>query len=332
MATTVLGAFNEFMRDIVNLDPSVTNDGRSSRDWLVDDQILKFPNNDYQFPLIHSDRKIFFGSFSRRTKIRELDDIDIMILLHAEKSTYNEIGDTVYLNVASDAQRLKYYTHDYSTNLNSRKIINKFVSSLSSVYQYRYADSNRRGEAATLKLTTKPWNFDIIPAFITQNNEQEKSYFLIPDGSGNWKKTDPRIDKSRTTEINKKHDGKVLNIIRAIKYWQRKRGVPAVSSYLLETMLLNYYENSIFVSQYIEYEIPSVLDHLANAILGSISDHKGIQGDINYLNLESRWEFYTAAKRDYEIATIAKAYDAVNPEYAINKWREVFGINFPKHG
>lgn len=332
MATTVLGAFNEFMRDIVNLDPAVTNDGRRSRDWLVNDQILKIPNIDEKFPLIYSDEKIFFGSFSRRTKIRELDDIDIMILLHAEKSTYTEIGNTVYLNIDSDAQRLKYYTHDYSTHLNSRKIINKFVSSLSGVHQYRNAETNRRGEAATLKLTTKPWNFDIVPAFITQANENGKSFYLIPDGSGHWKKTDPRIDKSRTTEINKKHGGKILNIIRVIKFWQRKRGVPAVNSYLLETMLLNYYEELIYVSQYIEYEIPAVLDYLANTILGSVSDHKGIQGDINHLDFDTRWAFYSAAKRDYEISAIAKEYDAINPEYAISKWREVFGINFPTYG
>lgn len=35
MATTVNNAFNEFMKDIVNLDPNKTSTARSSRDNLI---------------------------------------------------------------------------------------------------------------------------------------------------------------------------------------------------------------------------------------------------------------------------------------------------------
>ena len=66
--------------------------------------------------------------------------------------------------------------------------------------------------------------------------------YLIPDGNGYWKKTDPRIDKERTTRINQNHDGNILQIIRILKYWNRRATMPTMSSYLLETMILNYYE------------------------------------------------------------------------------------------
>ena len=35
MATTVIAAFNEFMKDTVNLKKADTDDARASRDWLI---------------------------------------------------------------------------------------------------------------------------------------------------------------------------------------------------------------------------------------------------------------------------------------------------------
>lgn len=65
MATTVIAAFNEFMKDTVNLKKADTDDARASRDWLIGkmndfEKDDKFP---VSFPAIH----IAFGSFARRT-------------------------------------------------------------------------------------------------------------------------------------------------------------------------------------------------------------------------------------------------------------------------
>lgn len=51
MATTVIAAFNEFMKDTVNLKKADTDDARASRDWLIgkindfekDDESWTFP-------------------------------------------------------------------------------------------------------------------------------------------------------------------------------------------------------------------------------------------------------------------------------------------------
>lgn len=81
MATTVNNAFSEFLKDKVNLDSNESKIARSSRDWLIE-QIHKFDSEE-GFPTLYNDKDIFFGSFARRTKLRELDDIDIMIALSA---------------------------------------------------------------------------------------------------------------------------------------------------------------------------------------------------------------------------------------------------------
>jgi hypothetical protein len=98
MASTVISAFNEFLSDIVNLDSDVSKQARSSRDWLVD-QIKALSDKNDEFPALYSEKDIFYGSFARRTKIRELDDLDMVICLKALGTTYWEFGGTVYLNV-----------------------------------------------------------------------------------------------------------------------------------------------------------------------------------------------------------------------------------------
>ena len=92
MAKTVNEAFNEFLRESINLDYDETQLARNSRNWLLT-QIHSFPIKDLSFPRLFPEKDIFFGSFARRTKKRELDDVDIMIALHAERGYYYENAD-----------------------------------------------------------------------------------------------------------------------------------------------------------------------------------------------------------------------------------------------
>ncbi|MDF4613050.1 hypothetical protein P3434_18440 [Vibrio parahaemolyticus] len=85
MPTTVNSAFNQFMADNVNIDSKKTTTARSSRDYLKG-QVKGL--TDF-FPL-YSDKDINFGSFARRTKIRPLDDIDMIFTLSANGYTWEE--------------------------------------------------------------------------------------------------------------------------------------------------------------------------------------------------------------------------------------------------
>ena len=82
MATTVNSAFQEFMKNIVNLDPDIVSSARDSRDNLLDN-IDEFNGEDGFFKL-YKDANVHFGSFARKTKPRELNDIDLMIGISAE--------------------------------------------------------------------------------------------------------------------------------------------------------------------------------------------------------------------------------------------------------
>lgn len=286
MATTVIAAFNEFMKDTVNLKKADTDDARASRDWLIGkmndfEKDDKFP---VSFPAIH----IAFGSFARRTKIRPLDDIDLMFGLTGQGATYTILSDRITVTSSGEGSRLHSYRHSGADTVCSVRILNAFKNRLQDIAQYAQADIRRNQEAVTLKLVSKDWNFDIVPCFITSEDAFGRTYYLIPDGNGHWKFTDPRKDRDRVTTINVQNNGNVLNVIRAVKYWQRRPTMPSMSSYLLETLILDYYAGRTSCSSFVDMELEALFRHLGQSVRYSVNDPKGIQGDINSLSAEAR--------------------------------------------
>lgn len=326
MATTVNNAFEEFMRDSVNLIPEKTSIARRSRDNLINN-INGFSEDD-DFFSIYSNQNLKYGSFARKTKIRELDDIDLMICLSAEGvRTYAEYPDCIYM-FGSDADRRNGLITSGTDYLNSTKIINRFIKKLSALSDYSKAELHKNQEAVTLQLKSYTWNFDIIPCFYT-----DREFYLIPDGAGNWKKTDPRIDSNRITEVNQKHNGKLLELIRLVKYWNNRKVTLKIGSYLLECMILEIYENMPATNKWwIDLEFKDVLYRLSEAIKYDVNDPKGMQGNINNFDFYDRIKISNALCKAHEKAAEAANYERQgNQKKAIETWGDILGLEFPEY-
>lgn len=331
MATTVNNAFKEFMRDKVNLDPDKTKTARKSRDNLIDN-IHSLGSNEDFFNLYH-DIDIAFGSFARKTKIRPLDDIDIMIGINGDGSTYYDSGYEVKIYVNDDNSPQKSCCNDNTNILNSTKVINKFIKELKNLNDYKKAETHKNGAAATLQLKSYEWNFDIVPCFRTTKESDGRDYYLIPDGKGNWQKTDPRKDRDKVTTLNQKHNGLMLETIRLVKYWNRRPTMPLMPSYALECLLLQYFDSVDSVSDYIDLRFRDVLYYIKDNIWYSINDPKEIQGDLNTLTYDEKLKISNKAESDYEKAkeAISAETDDKDHEKAIKKWAEIFGSEFPEY-
>lgn len=327
MAKTVNSAFVEFNKNIVNLDSTKTTKAISSRDWLWN-QLNNLQNKDKDFPLKYNLKHRKFGSFARKTKIRELDDIDMMFCLTADNAFYNydKSTDTYYIKTPNAGSRLQNLSDDGV--LNSRKVVNIFVSALSDIEHYKKADIHRRQEAATLQLTSYEWNFDIVPCFYTSNG-----FFLIPDGNGNWKATNPDIDQNRVTNTNQKHNGKILQIIRTLKFWNRHAKIPTMSSYLLENFILNYFSKDQIYDD-LSINLNNFWCDFASSVYTPVQDPKGFQGNLNTLSKEDKDKISQKASDACGISYKAYQLEFEESDYkgAINKWREIFGSQFPNFG
>ena len=157
---------------------------------------------------------------------------------------------------------------------------------------------------------------------------------MIPDGSGNWKKTDPRIDNERITDINQKHNGKLLELIRLAKYWNNRKVTIRIGSYLLECMILQKYENKeASENWWIDLEFRDLLNYLSSAILSDVDDPKGIQGTLNSVWWDDICNISDALTNAYNKAVEASNMELndKNQKGAITKWGEVLGSDFPEY-
>ena len=332
MATTVNKAFDEFMRDIVNLDSDVVSEARKSRDNLLDN-ISEFDDKDGFFDLCDS-FNVHFGSFARKTKCRELDDVDLMIGIAANGATYrsDDPWDEVRITASTTNAAQKDCTREDGT-LNSTQVSNKFKKKLESVREYSRSEIRRYGEAITLNLKSKEWSFDIVPCFHTEKESDGRSYYLIPNGNGNWKKTAPDKDKEHVTRTNQCKDGRVLELIRLCKKWNRVKNAKTLPSYLLETMIVNFADSRTELSQWIDLRFRDALSYIANHIMNPVYDMKEIQGDINNLSQDDKQCLRQKAQADYDKACEAWEQEkAGNHKEAIKKWGEIFGNDFPTYG
>lgn len=212
-------------------------------------------------------------------------------------------------------------------------MINCFIKFLSQVHQYRNAEINRNQEAAVLNLNSYDWKFDIVPCFQSEADSSGKTFYMIPDGKGNWKKTDPRIDRDRVSRINQANSGNVLIVIRLVKFWNKRRNVTTVPSYLLENIVLNYYATRTSCSAWVDIEFLNILEYLIDAIYNSVFDPKGIQGNLNTLSLDQKNKISQIATTHLAAGRKARQYETDNNHHMSTLyWYDVFGDDFPRWG
>ena len=226
-------------------------------------------------------------------------------------------------------------------HLNSSKVKNKLVSALQSIAQYEKAEIHASGEAVTLKLKTYSWNFDIVPAFYWKGDYFTKPYYLIPNKYGKWKKTDPRLEQDRVSKLNQKFNNTVLPTIRLIKFWNRRGQMPNITSYVIETMVLDYFDQASHSMttygasrDYCDMHFCNALYYISSNIMYPVQDTKNIQGNINTLTYDQKQKIQIRANNDYK-----KAKNAVDAELkekdnqkSIRIWRDIFGGEFPQYG
>lgn len=325
MSYSVNSCFDRFQKEYVDLDSGQTKDARASRDFVLKNIIRLSESR--TLPKLNIANCLNYGSFVRNTKIRPLDDIDMMICYHGSGGFYDTvlINELYHVRINDGHSIFDSLRNDDGQTLNSRKVINHLIKALSGVEQYSKAEFHRDHEAARLQLSSYPWNFDLVPCFITEEN-----FYLIPDGNGNWKNTDPRIDEKRVLELNKITNGAALPLIRLIKYWARLKWDDSISSYMLEQMVLNCLEvEPLLVMRPVQYRVQKVLAYLSRAIKNPVIDPKGIQGDLNELDSDKRDSFSEVAEFSSYSAYKAIEFERFgNVHEAIRQWSLIFGYEF----
>ena len=345
MASTVNRAFDEFINDVLTISDSDKDSANSSIDALKN-QIDRLSEKG-KIPKTTPSMHYCFGSFSRRTKNPPLNDINLIVCfdscgcLQYQGNSWNDIK-LIFNGTNQQLQNLCDKSYQYTfggstTNyeLNSNRFKNKLVSELSGIQYYKKAELHARGEAVTLNLSSYDWSFDVVPAFFSQDDDQ--TIFLIPNGKGRWKKTNPKKERKRIADLNSRFRNMAGKVVRLVKYWNKRGKMPTMTSYVLETMVLDFFDTLAKPGDsetlYPDCLFRDALNYISSHINGSIADSKEIEGNINSLDYLERYKIMTRARNDWQKAK--NAFDAEvsekNQEKAINIWRDIFGEEFPSY-
>lgn len=334
MVYTTWGAIDWFRGNVVDLNSQEVKAARSSRDYLYN-QLNIIEQNDSSFPRL-TGSPIPFGSFARSTKIKPLNDIDVLILLNGYQTQASQSKSdpyTYWLYIKDQSAPLAKFP-DAQGYVNSTKILNKFRDSLYKVPNYRKAEIHRMQQAVTLNLSSYPWVFDIVPAVpISDFGNNGTSYFLIPDGNGDWIRTDPRKDQKLVTELNQKLGGNFLPTIRLIKAWNRRSTKPILPSYYFENLAIKVFQQSWSITDF-----PSAIKFFFECcpayLYGDFPDPKGLGPNLDVsIPYETKQKVGDAMKVAATYCGYAKMYEGQKDEQkSIYWWGQIFGSEFPTYG
>lgn len=343
MPRTIYAALSEFSAQHVDLNSLQVGQARASRDFLRK-SLIGALNAGTGIPRM-TGGMLHFGSFARKTKIRPLNDIDLMFLidLGQVRIAPSSLGfldpSTSQLDVKpAQVNLLDGYFHSQPSiparflteagHFNSTVVLNEIRGRLQGIHQYQNSDIARSGVAVVVNLTSYPWVFDIVPALEIRNYMGQTEYFAIPDGRGGWQKTDPRADARQLTELNQWSGGRLLRLIRLVKFWNARQGHP-VRSHHLEVLcvqaLRSYYPHDPLVA------LSTCFSQLAHSIHQPCPDPAGYLHDLGaYLSWDVKHRFSSLAVAAHQAVTrVSSAVSLRLHPLASRELQQVFGPFFP---
>ncbi len=206
-------------------------------------QVLRNKANlDPSFPelLSREDSDFLGGSFARHTKIWPLDDIDLFLPMDGGTLVYERDRTRLPFTIMSDVGRTRLYQDRYLTNgyVDSVKVLNGFRDGLRDTYPS--SQSRRDGQCVSFQTTVAATSestgigFDVVPCFRMIPFDGSEAFYLVPDGTGGWMRSNPRKDTELCAELHDYHNGTYRKAVRLVKYWNKTQLNDEFLSYYIE--------------------------------------------------------------------------------------------------
>lgn len=237
------------------------------------------------------------GSYGRYTGIKGISDLDMLYIMP------------------------NYKWDDY--NKKSGQI--KLLQDTKKAIEKTYPSSQIKVDRCVVTVTFSESHIDVQPVF-----EIEDQDYKYPDtyGGGSWKTTKPRKEMDAMVEATDNINKNLRRLCKMARSWKNKHGV-CMKGLLIDTLAYNFlnstdvYDNKSFYyydemcRDFFHYLYERPKDQKEYAALGSKQRVKVIKS------------FKRKAKKAYDLS--CEAINANTEKAKHNKWRDVFGIDFPKY-
>ncbi len=313
----------EFLDKEINLAQDCISQGSISHTYIRN-LLANRRQTDSYFPWL-VDGDFLSGSYARGTKLRPLDDIDVMIVLDGTGLIPVGLNTTHYVRGNTDGKNSPIHNHlGYDNLLNSHSVLEVFQKALS--LSHPESTIKKNGQAINVMLESYNLGIDIVPCFhIKPFDNTQQDFYYIPFGNGNasWLKTNPKIDEAISTRLHNKHNKKLKSVIKLLKYWNREKNADRIRSYHLETIawyVFNSHTSSVIsMVEGIRYFFNNARPYLENQLY----EVTGFGGIIDsYMTLQYRQASLSAFDR---AKSAVQLRGLLTP---VASWKALFGDKF----
>lgn len=240
------------------------------------------------------------GSYKRWTQITPINDIDIIFKVNFSSTHIVVHNEQIYiaLNVWTyDNHKLKDFSiwDEYICKyiVSPIRIINHIWSLVSNSYTSTQ-NQWRNWECYSVYLSAYSLNIDCLPYTWVTDNE----YRLIPSWwqKASWKKTNPRLDEEKLNTLNTEFNGKVKDIIKILKYWNKKKNTSKkFKSYTLECLIYWAIKNEC----HSWYSYQDILKVVIDKIYTNVDQYRNIRdiSDYDYIYYALDWNQINTVKQ-----------------------------------
>jgi hypothetical protein len=238
------------------------------------------------------------GSYGRYSGIKGISDLDMLYFVPDSKwNIYNKSGgQTKLLEDTKEAIGKTYQDSDIK--------VDRCVVTVS------FSDGS---------------HIDVQPVF--EIDDQDYKY---PDtyNGGSWKITKPRKEMDAMTEAEPNKNKNLRRLCKMARSWKNKHGV-CMGGLLIDTLAYNFLNSTIYfdTKSFVYY------DEMSRDFFKYLYDQPKDQKEYGALGSKQRVKvqksFRRKSKKAYALA--CKAIDASAEKTKHNRWRDIYGNDFPKY-
>jgi hypothetical protein len=247
------------------------------------------------------ERGFLSGSYSRRTSIRPLNDIDVFLVLD------RRLHADVDMRTAPE------------------NCLQKLARALVDAYQNKDRPTIQ-GRSVHIEFSGTGIGYDIVPAFAVSGD-----MYMIPDRDRrSWINTNPEAHKQSLVNANARAGGKLNPLIKAAKRWNRQNGEP-MRSFHLEVLACSAF--SAPPANYLE-GLRALFQHLTAAVQRRCPEPAGVGPNVDEgMTSEERGRIVQLLQNAAEVVSYALAVDARGlTEEAHFVLRDLLGPEYPERG
>lgn len=217
-------AISYYLNNYISLSSKDISASAKTREWFLK-RIENVINSRSGEPMLysgkHGDKFIHFGSYFKGTKVADVDEYDVLVLIDSNSGIYSRAGQQIGKGQGVISPNPKYYSKYYkedSSGVSPSKMLNWLKSVVEEVVKSFDGEAPvRDGQAITATIKSQNLKIDVVPAGVF-TDDQGIVFFNIPDGSisNSWITTSPGMDITMLDDLAKNRND-FKNVIRILK-------------------------------------------------------------------------------------------------------------------